>query len=151
MKIRHVAASLALALATLATPAMAQRKPPAQPAAPAPNPNEKTYPVGANWTLREMNGKPIPAGIEATLTIDDRFRASGISGCNTWSATMWPVRNQRFAVGPVALTKKACPAPVMAFERAYLTALHAQPQWDLIGSTLEVKGPAGTLKFARGF
>lgn len=155
MNIRRVIVALAcLALpvtATFATPALAQRKPPAQPNQPAPNPNEKTYPMGTNWTLREMNGKPIPAGIEATMTIDDRFRGTGTSGCNTWSATMWPVRNQRFAVGPVALTKKACPAPVMAFERAYLTALHAQPQWDLVGGYLEVKGPAGTLKFARGF
>ena len=134
----------------LASPALAQKRPPAQAQQPAPNPDEKTFPVRTNWTLREMNGKPLPSGVEATLNIDDRFRGAGISGCNTWSATMWPVRGQRFAVGPVVLTKKSCPAPIMAFERSYLTILHNQSSWDIDKGYLVVKGPSGTLRFARG-
>lgn len=145
-------ATIAFALTPIAaTPAFAQQRPPGQPQQPPPNPNEKTFPVRTLWTLREMNGKPLPAGVEATLTIDDRFRGSGIAGCNNWSATMWPVRNQRFAVGPVVLTKKACPAPIMAFERSFLTTLHNQAGWDIVQGFLDVKGPSGTLRFARGF
>jgi heat shock protein HslJ len=64
---------------------------------------------------------------------------------------MWPVRNQRFAVGPVALTKKQCDASTMAFERAYLMALHNQSSWDLVNGMLEVKSASGALSFARGF
>lgn len=143
-------ACLAIPMTAIATPAFAQRKPPQQQQQPKPNPNEKTFPMGTRWSLREMNGKPIPAGMEATLAIDDRFRGTGVAGCNSWSATMWPVRNQRFAVGPVLLTKKSCPAPVMAFERAFLVAIHTQPVWDLKEGYLDVKSPAGSLRFARG-
>jgi len=131
--------------------AFAQAKPPAAPPAAQPQKEEKTFPKDSNWTLRMMNGKPLPAGAEATLKIDGQFRGSGFSGCNTWSATMWPVRNQRFAVGPVALTKKQCDASAMAFERAYLTTLHNQSSWDLVNGMLEVKSASGTLSFARGF
>jgi heat shock protein HslJ len=117
---------------------------------PAQQKEEKTFPKDSNWTLRSMNGKPLPAGVEATLKIDGQFRGSGFSGCNTWSATMWPVRNQHFAVGPVALTKKQCAAPIMQFEQAYLATLHNQSTWDLVNGLLEVKSPSGTLSFARG-
>ena len=84
------------------------------------------------------------------MRIDNQFRGAGFSGCNTWSATMWPVRNQRFAVGGVAVTKKACPQPAMQFEQAFLHALFAAPQWDLVNGLLEVKSQSGTLSFARG-
>lgn len=112
---------------------------------------EKTFPKDSNWTLRTMNGKPLPAGAEATLKIDGQFRGSGFSGCNTWSATMWPVRQQRFAVGPVALTKKQCDASKMAFERAFLVILHNRSSWDLVNGMLEVKSDSGSLAFVRGF
>jgi heat shock protein HslJ len=130
--------------------AVAQQKPQGA-QAPQPSKEEKTFPKDSNWTLRAMNGKPLSPGLEATLKIDGQFRGSGFSGCNTWSATMWPVRNQRFAVGPVALTKKQCDAAKMAFERNYLVILHNRSGWDLVNGMLEVKGDSGSLTFARGF
>ncbi len=140
---------LAAALACLSVGAAS-----AQPAPAGPKPipkEEKTFPKDSSWTLRQMNGKPIPAGMEATLRIDGQFRGAGFAGCNNWSATMWPVRGQRFAVGGIAVTKKACPQPVMQFETAFLHALFASPTWDLVGDRLEVKGQAGDLTFGRGF
>ncbi len=129
--------------------AYAQAKGPAP--AKQPPKEEKTFPKDSTWTLRAMNGKPVSPGMEATLKIDGQFRGSGFAGCNTWSATMWPVRAQHFAVGPMAVTKKQCAAPLMAFERSYLSALHTQPVWDVVNGMLEVKSPAGTLSFVRGF
>jgi len=156
MKSRSVAL-LCVSLAAFAAPglALAQARPQPQPQAqqkPAQPPKEeKNFPKDSNWTLRTMNGKPLPQGVEATLRIDGQFRGSGFSGCNTWSATMWPVRQQRFAVGPVALTKKQCDAQKLAFERTYLSILHNGSSWDLVGGLLEVKSGSGTLAFARGF
>jgi heat shock protein HslJ len=141
---------LALGLSGLAVSSSAFAQQAARPAA-AQQKEEKTFPKDSNWTLRAINGKTLPAGMEATLTIDGQFRGSGFSGCNTWSATMWPVRNQRFAVGPVALTKKQCDAAKMAFERTYLVTLHNRSGWDLVNGMLEVKGASGSLSFARGF
>jgi heat shock protein HslJ len=151
--VNRVALLLALSLSGLAACGVAFAQAPKQgSSAPQPLPKEeKTFPKDSNWTLRTMNGKPLPAGMEATLKIDGQFRGSGFSGCNTWSATMWPVRNQRFAVGPVALTKKQCEPAKMAFERTYLVTLHNQSGWDLVNGMLEVKSASGALSFARGF
>jgi len=138
-----------LAVFTLATgaPALAQQQPPQQKQQPK---EEKTFPKDSNWTLRSLNGKPVPAGLEATLRIDNQFRGAGFAGCNTYSATMWPVRGQRFAVGGIAVTKKACPPAAMQFEQAYLRALFAGPTWDIVNGLLEVKSQAGSLSFSRG-
>ncbi len=137
-----------------AHPAAAQqKKPPAQQPAQQqkiPEP-DKTFPTGSSWTLREINSKRIDPGIEATLTIDGNNRGTGISGCNTWASPLIPVQGQRLAMGAIALTKKACPPAIMAFEQNFLLTLHSGPFWDIEGSDLIVKTPATTLRFSRGY
>jgi heat shock protein HslJ len=128
----------------------ARRGPAGQPPSDKPAGVTKNFPMSATWRLVDFNGKPVPAGLEATLSIDSALRGSGISGCNTWSAAMYPIANQRLAVGPIATTKKACPPAIMAFERNYLVAIHASPSWDEVGGYLVLKSPAGTLRFTRG-
>ena len=142
--------ALATALACLTAGAASAQQPPQQGPRPIPK-EEKTFPKDSSWTLRQLNGKPVPAGMEATMRIDGQFRGAGFAGCNTWSATMWPVRGQRFAVGGIVVTKKACPQPVMQFETAFLHALFSGPTWDVIGDRLEVTSQAGKLTFGRGF
>jgi len=152
MKLCRGLALLALScLPLLPADASAQQAKPAQQQQQQQPKEEKTFPKDSSWTLRMLNGKPIPAGMEATMRIDGQFRGAGFAGCNTWSATMWPVRGQRFAVGGIATTKKACPAPAMQFEQAFLRALFDQPVWDIAGGMLEVKSASGTLSFSRGF
>ncbi len=148
MKSLRLFACLAAFALVTGGPALAQQQPPQQKQQPK---EEKTFPKDSNWTLRNLNGKPVPAGMEATLRIDNQFRGAGFAGCNTYSATMWPVRGQRFAVGGIAVTKKACPPAAMQFEQAYLRALFAGPTWDIVNGLLEVKSQAGSLSFARGF
>lgn len=109
---------------------------------------ESPFPLKMNWSLSEINGKSPPG--EATLIIDDNLRGSGLSGCNTWSAALYPVRGRKLAMGPVAQTKKSCDAGLMQFERTYLTILHSGPVWDQKGSSLTIKSQAGTLTFNRG-
>ena len=149
MKSLRLFACLAALALVPGTNALAQQQPnPQQEQTPK---EEKTFPKDSNWTLRSLNGKPVPAGMEATLRIDNQFRGAGFAGCNTFSATMWPVRGQRFAVGGIAVTKKACPPANMQFEQAYLNALCAGPTWDIVNGLLEVRSQAGSLSFARGF
>jgi heat shock protein HslJ len=154
MKLAYTIAVAALA-AFVAIPASAQgRKQKATPeqkqeqAQPgAAKKDEKEFPTKANFNLKEINGKA-PAG-DASLTIDSTFRGSGYSGCNTWSATVYPVRGQKLLMGPVVMTKKTCDPALMTFEREYLTILHSGPTWDTQGDTLTVKGQTGTLVFLR--
>jgi heat shock protein HslJ len=110
---------------------------------------EKRFPVGVGWVLEDMNGKRPPAGAEATLRVDATFRASGSGGCNTFSSAMYPGREQTLMAGPPALTRRTCPGPIMAFEKAYLQAIYSRPRWDQVGDTLIMKSRAGTLRFRR--
>ena len=158
MKLTYQIALVGLA-ALIASPASAQgRKPKTAPAEKQEQSGatgdkkidqkiDKEFPTKATWNLKEINGKP-PAG-EASLTIDGALRGTGVSGCNTWSATIYPIKGQKLAMGPVVTTKKQCDPAVMAFEKEYLTILHSGPTWDTQGDTLTVKGQTGTLTFLR--
>lgn len=131
----------ALALAASPKPAQQPEKLPVY---------EKTFPPNVTFEAIEIDGKPVPKGIEATLMVDGAFRGQGMSGCNNWSATMWPVRDQRLLAGGFSLTRRACPPASMAFERNFLSILASRPTWDLIGDDLIVKSPRGSLRLRRG-
>lgn len=118
-----------------------------QGATPAPK-QEKTFPSRVPWTAVTLNGKPI-GGERPTVFLDENFRIKGFGGCNTFSATGFPLRQQGFAVGPIALTKRACPAPIMASERQFLLTLRGTQKWDLVGGGLVFQGAAGELRFER--
>jgi heat shock protein HslJ len=110
---------------------------------------EKQFPVPSSWVAVTLNGKPYSGVDRPAFSLDKQYRARGFGGCNTFSTTAYPLREQRFAVGPLALTKKQCDKAVMETERAYFVALRTAMQWDLEGLTLVIKGQNGELKFER--
>ena len=112
-------------------------------------PLQKNFPLDQTWSLRELNGKPVPPGVDVSLKIDGTLRGSGYTGCNSWSATMYPVKDQHLAVGPYALTKKQCDKDLMALEAGFLTGLLGSPEWDLVNGDLVIKGPRGSMRLAR--
>jgi heat shock protein HslJ len=112
-------------------------------------PLQKNFPLDQTWSLRELNGKPVPPGLDISLKIDGTLRGSGFTGCNSWSATMYPVKDQHIATGPYALTKKQCAKDVMQLEVGFLSALLGNPEWDLVNGDLVIKGPRGALRLAR--
>jgi heat shock protein HslJ len=143
-------AAVTLVAATFATLAIAQmrQKDADEPPKPLP-PLQKNFPLDQTWSLRDINDKPIPAGLDASLMIDGNLRGSGYTGCNSWSATLYPVKDQHLLTGPFALTKKQCDKDVMAVEFGFLSALTGNPTWDLVNGELVIKGPKGTLRLAR--
>lgn len=143
---------LAMAGVTAPVDAMMKQKQPAADIASAGTPlpeKTKEFPVGTIWVLKMFNDKPIPVSEDLTFSIDKTYRGSGYSGCNMWSATVYPVKDQKFLVGPVAVTKKQCDKTTTQFELTYLTALHQGPSWSMVGGNLVLKGQAGTLVFER--
>lgn len=111
-------------------------------------PQEKTFPVGASWSVVQLNGKPV-YDRRATLMIDQNLRGTGFGGCNTFSASAYPLRQQSLAVGPIALTKRSCDKATLDFERSFLTALRAAQKWDLVNGRLVLKGGAGEVVLSR--
>jgi heat shock protein HslJ len=112
-------------------------------------PLQKNFPLDQTWSLKDLNGKPVPPGLDISLKIDGTLRGSGFTGCNSWSATLYPVKDQHLAVGPYALTKKQCAKDIMQLELGFLSALVGNPEWDLVNGDLVIKGPRGALRLAR--
>lgn len=110
---------------------------------------EKRFPIGQSWIAISLNGKTFSGVERPGFTLDEQFRVRGFGGCNTFSATAFPLREQGIAVGPLALTRRNCPKEVMAAELAFLTALRTSAKWDTQIGSLIIKGPNGELKFER--
>jgi heat shock protein HslJ len=147
-----VVAAVAIALCFAATAYAAQKGPQSEGEDDTPKPLpplQKNFPLDQTWSLKELNGKPVPPGSDVSLKIDGSLRGSGFTGCNSWSATLYPVKDQHLAVGPYALTKKQCAKDVMQLELGFLSALIGSPTWDLVNGDLVIKGPRGALRLAR--
>ena len=110
---------------------------------------EKRFPLGTSWIAVSMNGKSFSGTERPAFTLDDQFRARGFGGCNSFSATAFPLKEQGIAVGPLALTRRNCDKGVMASEQTFLTALRTAAKWDTVIGSLVVKGPNGEIKFER--
>ena len=108
----------------------------------------KTFPFGSQWTLLTFAGKPVTEN-KPTIIVDESLRARGFAGCNTYSASAYPLPQQRFAVGPLAVTKKACDKALMDRERAFLVILRTAATWDVKDGQLVITGQNGELRFDR--
>ena len=145
-----IALRIAALLTVLAvgTAAHAQQAGRAQPVVPQPRQQDKMFPLGSAWIAVSLNGRPF-AGDRQSFTLNQQFRATGFGGCNTYSATAIPLREQGLAVGPFALTKKSCAKGAMELEQAFLVALRTAAKWQQQGSTLVLQSPNGELRFER--
>ena len=145
----------ALLLVAATSAAMAQAQPRPGPAAPAsrdgvPQPRqEKVFPANVSWLAVTLNGRGFP-GERPAMSLDANLRIRGFGGCNTFSATAFPLRNQGLAVGPLAITKKSC-GGLDAGERQFLVALRTAQKWDVLnnGSVLVIQGQNGEIRFER--
>ncbi len=70
------------------------------PKVPQPGQQDKIFPLGSSWVAVSLNGKAF-GGERPTFSLDDQLRARGFGGCNNYSATAYPLREQGMAVGPV--------------------------------------------------
>ena len=150
--VRYVLVVSALAWSATAD-AQAQRggshQPNQKPSTAPQSKRDRQFPVPSSWVATSLNGKPFSGPDRPTLSLDQQYRAKGFGGCNTFSATMWPLREQRLATGPLALTKKQCDKAVMEAERAFLIAVRTAGLWDFEGVTLVIKSQSGELRLER--
>ncbi len=130
-------------------PAQQQQQGEQQQQSPGPKKEEKRFPVPSSWVALSLNGKPYDGADRPTFSLDQQYRAKGFGGCNTYSATAYPLREQGLAVGPFALTKKSCDKAAMSAEQAFLVALRTSAKWDITGSTLIIRTGNGELRFER--
>ncbi|MXQ14389.1 META domain-containing protein [Microvirga makkahensis] len=146
VSVAHLPVADAQTAATLGRPAGPTRQ--VDPKVPQPGAQGKIFPLGSSWVAVSLNGKPF-TGERPSFRLDDQLRATGFSGCNTYSTTAYPLREQGLAVAPFAVTKKTCDKAAMATEQAFLMALRTSGKWDIQGRNLIIKSQTGELVLER--
>lgn len=117
---------------------------------PTPAPAQK---VQGQWELVELNGQPVSLeGSRApSLDLANDGLVAGLAGVNrfTGRTDAQGLREGRFDVGPLAVTKMAGSAELMAFERRYLAALETADGIQAVDGRLELrKGSDVLARFA---
>ncbi|CAN7302173.1 YbaY family lipoprotein [Bosea sp. LjRoot237] len=82
------------------------------------------------WRVESLHGRPLPAGIRATLKIEADGRVSAHSGCNGMGGQA-TIRDGNIRFGPLVGTMMACPEPRMQVERHFREALEATRSWRI--------------------
>jgi heat shock protein HslJ len=105
------------------------------------------------WTLVEMDGQPVPAGVEPPLIHFESASVRGFAGCNRFTAPIKETKPGEVDVGAGVSTKKACPPPQMELEVRFLELLDAVTSYGYVAGQLALnwqKGDAsGTLLFRK--
>ena len=100
--------------------------------------------LGANeWTLVEIDGEPLPAGVEAPLVHFTADKLRGFAGCNRFTAPVTESKPGEIDIGAAAAEKKACPEPQMALENEFLTRLDAVSHYGYLAGQLALSWQDG--------
>lgn len=94
--------------------------------------------VEANtWTLEELAGEPVPAGVEVTLDFDGE-RISGTGGCNQYGGDATFEDGTVTVATEIMSTQMACEDPAADVEGRYLEALPRAAGFVVEDTTLRV-------------
>lgn len=103
-------------------------------------PQQQTAAVGpslaGNWQVMSLVGGALPGGANVTIGFAGPT-VSGSSGCNGYSGSFTQTGNN-LTIGPLAMTKKACPPQLMDVEAGFSTALTAVTRYDVVDGTLQL-------------
>jgi heat shock protein HslJ len=97
---------------------------------------------GANWRLLTLPGQTVPGGNGAPTARFEGGRVSGFSGCNRFMGN-YTVDRDKLSVGTLAGSMMACPEPVMALEKTFLSALSGTLTSSVAGNRLSLTPVAG--------
>jgi heat shock protein HslJ len=105
--------------------------------------------AGAEWTVTDLDGQPLPAEAGVTIGFAADGGISGRSGCNRYAGRA-ELSDGGLRIGPLALTRMACPEPAMQIEAAMMAALAAVERFEIAADgTLVLHGAAAELLRAR--
>ena len=95
-----------------------------------PEPTSAADLAGTSWTLVSIGGTPVVEGSGPHLTFGVDGKASGSTGCNSFSGS-YATDGAALTFGPLATTRMACEENLMAQETAVLEALAGVPGWEI--------------------
>ncbi len=106
--------------------------------------------VGTTWSAAAINNgrgavTSLVEGSVVTATFEPDGFVSGTAGCNRFHGP-FVLDPPSLAIGPLAATRMACPAPLMEQEAAFLAALARVATFAVDGDTLELRSDDGALQ-----
>lgn len=85
--------------------------------------------LAGDWVVTRLDGAALPKGADVTLSFD-AGRIAGVAACNRFTGS-FTLTGEGLAIGPVAGTRMACPAPLMDTESAVYAAFARVTQFDI--------------------
>ena len=106
--------------------------------------------TGAAWQVETIQGERLVEGSSVTMTFDpEADNVGGSGGCNSYGAP-YTLTGEGLAIGDPTYTEKACNAPLMTQESAFLKALAGITMFSVDETgTLLMDGPNGERITAR--
>jgi heat shock protein HslJ len=105
------------------------------------------------WQLVEIDGQPLPVGVDAPLIHFERASVRGFAGCNRFNATVTESKPGEIAIGPPAGTKMACPPEKMELEERFLAQIAKVTRYtyqaEQLALTWQDQERTGTLLFRK--
>ena len=105
------------------------------------------------WQLVEIDGEPLPTGLDAPLIHFDRAAVRGFAGCNRFNAPVTESKPGEITIGPAAGTKMACPPEKMELEARFLERLAKVNRYGYLAEQLALtwqdQERTGTLLFRK--
>ncbi|MEB2344639.1 MAG: META domain-containing protein [Deltaproteobacteria bacterium] len=111
--------------------------------------------AGTSWRLTRLDAAtPVPADAGIELRFEGA-KVAGSGGCNTFQAEVISGERDAVELGPLATTRRACPAPVLAREQRFFAALERATRIGFWFGRLEIQYDTperrtGRLRFAPG-
>ncbi|PQA87051.1 META domain-containing protein [Hyphococcus luteus] len=86
--------------------------------------------LSGEWVVEDINGGGVIDNSHATLSFSADGRLAGRGSCNNYSAA-YTLGPERFSIGPIAATKKACPPALMEQERKLFDSLAKTRRFEI--------------------
>jgi heat shock protein HslJ len=75
--------------------------------------------TGTHWIAKSLAGREVPKNVAVTLEFPEPDRVAGRSGCNRYGGPIG-VNEGHLVIGPLAMTRMACPSPQSEFETLFV-------------------------------
>lgn len=82
----------------------------------------ETVALQGAWRVTAIAEAEVPEGVEVSMRFDDEGQVSGRGGCNRYSGG-YELAGDRLTIGPVAMTRMACPDEQMTTETRFGVAV----------------------------
>jgi heat shock protein HslJ len=91
--------------------------------------------IGSEWVLEDIGWRPALDTVQATISFPGSGKVAGRGSCNRFFGSV-QMDAGTMEIGPLGLTRMACPAPVLDQETRYLNALRAAERYEIRNSEL---------------